>query len=468
MNVDVPSWVPGAVFYQIFPDRFRNGDPSIDPPGVVPWGEAPTRENVFGGDLQGVIDGLGYVRELGCDAIYLNPIFAAGANHKYDTFDYYRIDPAFGSDETFDRLIEAAHAAGVRVVLDGVFNHCGLEFAPFRDVVEKGETSRYRDWFDVYDFPVRVGPAPNYATCGGAHYLPRLNVHDREVERFVREVALHWLERGIDGWRLDVPFEVHTGFWRRFRSAVKARFPEAYLVGEEWRDPRAFLRGDTFDGTTHYQLRGLILDYASKAITGEAFLRALQTLRSGMPAGSEAGMLTLLGCHDTPRVSSELGGDAALVKVALASQFTLPGVPLVYYGDEVGLEGGEDPDCRRTMPWNEAAWDASLREHVQRLIELRKRFACLREGEVVPRYGNDRVACYERVGEGERLLVVLNVSEVARRVRVPVGSDPEGAMRDLVCGGRFEVHGGEVDLGILAARRALVLVSEGRGRWEGL
>ena len=205
----IPGWVPDAVFYQIFPERFRNGDLGNDPPGTEPWGGAPTRENFFGGDLEGVIQGLDYIREMGFNVLYLNPIFKAATNHKYDTHDYFQIDPAFGDDATFDRLIREAHARGVRVVLDGVFNHCGEGFGPFQDVKDRGPESAYLGWFDVYSFPLQTEPHPNYATCGGAYYLPRLNARNPEVEAFVHEVALYWLGRGIDGWRLDVPYEIH-------------------------------------------------------------------------------------------------------------------------------------------------------------------------------------------------------------------------------------------------------------------
>ena len=236
----IPDWVPDAVFYQIFPERFYNGDPSNDPPGTEAWGGVPTRENFFGGDLAGITQKLDYIADLGCNALYLNPIFKAGTNHKYDTHDYFQIDPVFGDDAAFDTLIREAHAKGIRVVLDGVFNHCGDSFASFQDVLEHGVNSPYKDWFDVYAFPIQQEPLPNYATCGGAHYLPRLNAHHPDVEAFIHKVALYWLARGIDGWRLDVPYEVHTDFWRRFRETVKATYPDAYLVAEEWRDPSAF------------------------------------------------------------------------------------------------------------------------------------------------------------------------------------------------------------------------------------
>lgn len=418
-----PPWVADAVFYQVFPDRFRNGDPSIDPPDVVPWETPPDRHRFHGGDLQGLIDALPYVQDLGCTALYLNPIFRAETNHRYDTADYYAIDPRLGDERTFDRLVAAAHRAGIRLVLDGVFNHCGLGFAPFQDVVRNGAASRYRTWFDIYDFPVRVADPANYATCGGASYLPRLNAHDPEVEAFVHDVALHWLGRGIDGWRLDVPYEIHTDFWRRFRRVVKRRHPAAYLVAEEWRDASPFLQGDTFDGATHYELRRLILDFvATRALTGEAFLRALETLVRRLPAGAGASMLTLLGSHDTERALHACGGDVARLEVAFTCLFTMPGAPLVYYGDEIGMTGGNDPACRAAFPWDEARWNASLRDHVRRLIALRKGRESLRRGSIRGIYGNDRVAVYERFVEGERTVVCLDAGDRSRRMELPIGA----------------------------------------------
>lgn len=455
----VPDWVQDAIFYQVFPDRFKNGDPNNDPAGVVGWGARPTRENFFGGDLAGVIEGLSHIEDLGCNAIYLNPIFAAGTNHRYDTHDYLRIDPVLGDDAVFDELVSQAHSRGIRVVLDGVFNHCGLGFAPFQDLVENGPNSRYRRWFDVYDFPMRVEELPNYATCGGAYYLPRLNTTDPEVERFVHEVALHWLARGIDGWRLDVPYEIETGFWRRFRSVVKHVYPDAYLVAEEWRDPSAYLAGDTFDGATDYELRGLILDFlAKRALTGEAFLRGYETLRHRRPNGSSVGMLNILGTHDTARVMTEFRGNEELVKAAFTGLFTLPGAPLIYYGDEVGLEGANDPDCRRAFPWDETAWNSSLRTHVQRLAGMRHRYPCLRRGAVTPAFGNDRVACYVREWSGEVALVILNATELPRDLDMPVPFPAGTRLTDLISGECFQVEEGVIRFEPLQPKSAMILV----------
>jgi glycosidase len=417
-----PAWIRTAVFYQLFPDRFANGDSSLDPPGTVHWDAPPTRTNFFGGDLAGITAKLGYLADMGFNALYLNPIFAAGTNHRYDTADYYRIDPALGDDAAFDALITEAHKRGLRVVLDGVFNHCGLGFGPFVDVCTRGEHSRYRHWFHVYNWPVRHSPEPNYATCGGAHYLPRLNTHNREVEQFIHEVALHWLDHGVDGWRLDVAYEIAPDFWRRFRSAVKARYPEAYLVAEEWRDAGPHIQGDTFDGAMHYELRGLALDFfATNALTGEAFSRALTTLLGRYPEGAVLGMLNSLGTHDTERLHTACGGNEELTALMYVFLFAIPGTPMIYYGDENGMEGQNDPDCRRPMIWDPSRWSSTIRSTITTMIDLRRRRVSLRKGAVRVLWANDRAIAIERASADETTIVILNNSRVERTLEVPLG-----------------------------------------------
>jgi cyclomaltodextrinase len=459
MSMKIPDWVPDAAFYQIFPERFHNGDPRNDPAGTVAWGGMPDRENFFGGDLAGIVEKLDYIAGMGFNALYLNPIFRAGTNHKYDTHDYFAIDPAFGDDAAFDRLVREAHAREMRVVLDGVFNHCGLGFEPFQDLLRKGEGSRYRDWFQAYGYPVITTPVPNYATCGGAHYLPRLNTANPEVEAFVHEVALHWLGRGVDGWRLDVPYEIATDFWRRFRAVVKEAYPDAYLVAEEWRDPAPFLRGDTFDGATHYLLRGLAFDFLIKnALTGEAFSRSLETLWSQLPKGSESGMLTLLGGHDTPRLMTECGGDIDLAILLFTFLLTMPGAPMIYYGDENGMEGADDPDCRRPMVWQESQWQPRLRSAVKRLVETRRRHACLRRGILEAVFASDRVYAYSRSLDGENALVVLNNSLLPRAVTVIAGFPDGTVLEDTLSGRGFAVCHGHLEFAPLEPRTPLVLL----------
>lgn len=419
----LPEWIQDAVFYQIFPDRFQNGDPARDPAGTVPWGHVPDRDNFFGGDLRGIIQQLDYIKDLGANALYLNPIFKAGTNHKYDTHDYFSIDPAFGDDDTFDELVREVHARGMRLILDGVFNHCGDGFAPFRDLLEHGEASQYAAWFTPYAFPLQQTPHPNYGTCGNCAYLPRLNCHNPEVEAFIHQVALYWLNRGIDGWRLDVPYEIHTEFWIRFREVVKTRFPDAYLVAEEWRDPYPLVQGDTFDGAMHYRLRDLAFDFVLKnALTADAFARALHTLRTRVPEAMAPGMLTLLGSHDTPRLLTECGGNVDSAKLLYSLLLTFPGAPLIYYGDENGTEGANDPDCRRAMEWDEQHWNHELRTHVQQLLQLRREQEELRHGDFQVLYAEDRLLVYCRSTVSQTTVILLNNTYVTRSVILPWSS----------------------------------------------
>ena len=269
------------MFYQIFPERFANGDPSNDPPGAVPWDSMPTRENFFGGDLQGILDHIDYVVDLGVTALYLTPVFTARSNHKYDTCDYLSVDPAFGSTDLLRRLVDACHARGLRVVLDAVFNHCGDGFWAFQDVVAHGAASPYAGWFQDVSYPVQSEP-PSYQTCGGAAFLPKLNLANREVRDYLLHVARYWIETcDIDGWRLDVPWKAPFDFWREFRTVVKAAKPDAYIVGETWRDTAHWLAGDTCDGIMNYPLRDCILDYCVRdTMDAEDFAHFAARLRA--------------------------------------------------------------------------------------------------------------------------------------------------------------------------------------------
>ncbi len=352
MTYSAPNWLQDAIFYQIFPERFCNGDAANDPPGAQPWGAAPQRDNFFGGDLQGILDRLPYLRDLGVTALYLTPIFEARTNHKYDTCDYLHIDPAFGDLPLLRRLVQEAHRQGLRVMLDAVFNHCGDGFWAFADLMQHGESSPYKDWFFPQSLPLRQAPA-NYQTCGGAVDLPKLNTANPALRRYLLDAAVYWTrEAGIDGWRLDVPWKVPMDFWREFRQAVKSANPEACIIGEVWRDPQPWLAGDTCDGIMNYPLRDAILDFCVRdAMDAEDFdyftARLRQTYGPAAPF-----QLNLLGSHDTPRLLTLCNGDVERALLAIACQFTLLGAPMVYYGDEVGMEGHNDPDCRRCMVWD--------------------------------------------------------------------------------------------------------------------
>lgn len=451
-----PAWVVDAVFYQIFPDRFCNGDPSNDPAGVEPWGALPTRSNWLGGDLQGIIARLGYLQDLGINALYLNPVFRARTNHRYDTCDYFQVDPILGSNAVLKALVAEAHRRSMRVILDGVFNHCGDGFWAFEDLVARGPASPYADWFHVRSYPISAADQ-SYYTCGGAPYLPKLNLDHPPVQEYILKVACYWLqEAGIDGWRLDVPFKVPFAFWRKFRRMVKAINPDAYLVGEVWREAAPWVQGDIFDGTTNYRLRELILDYvATSVLDAEDFAFEVEMLTQAHGAAAPT-MLNLLGSHDTPRILTVLNGDVNRLLIALTFLMTTTGAPLVYYGDEVGLPGGADPDCRRAMEWDPARWNMRIHRAYRRLIALRHAHPALRRGRTQKLFTFEGVYAYRRVYAGDEVVVILNPRSSLRNVILPLG----GAVvwRDAFTGQEHVAIEGEIRLDCVAAHSFTLLV----------
>ena len=379
----LPAWVQDAVFYQIFPDRFCRSPKYKAVGKFVDWGTHPTRENMFGGNLAGIIEKLDYVASLGVTAIYLCPIFKSNSNHRYHTVDYFEIDPVLGTLKDFDKLVQKAHKLNLRVILDGVFNHCSRGFFQFNSLMELGTNSPYVDWFHVHGWPLHAySGKPNYDCWWGYPALPKFNTDNPDVREYLFSVGEYWMKRGIDGWRLDVPNEIDDdSFWQEFRTRIKAINPEAYIVGEIWDEPSRWLQGDQFDGVMNYPLRKAVLAYLfdEKPIDIEEFAKRLRDAfradRFGVP-------MNLLGSHDTTRMASLPCSNLQRVKLALALLFFLPGAPCIYYGDEIGMLGGKDPDNRRTFPWDklEEGEKKPIFGFVKELIELRKKSKVLREG----------------------------------------------------------------------------------------
>ena len=406
---NTPDWLADAVFYQIFPERFANGDPALDPPGVEPWGAEPTRDNFFGGDLAGITQHLDHIESLGANAIYLTPIFEADTNHRYDAKDYFAIDHRLGDLGAFTTFLEAAHARGIRVVLDAVLNHCGDGHWAFRDVVEKEEDSEYVNWYSVENFPVQAHPEPNYRTCSGCYYLPKWNAYNPEVREHHYRVARYWVEQGIDGWRLDVPYFINDNFWRGFRDVVKGIDEDLYIVAEEWRAPEQWLQGDLADGTMNYTLRDLVLGFvADRTISGEQFADGMNELTDRVPEGARPAMLNLLGSHDTERLVTRHGGDVQATKLSYALLLLAEGAPMIYYGDEVGLEGDNDPGCRGTMPWDERQWNGELLASIRALIARRRSHPAFTRGSQRVLALSDDVVRLDRTLGGETVSVVVN------------------------------------------------------------
>jgi glycosidase len=331
-----------------------------------------------------VIQHFDYLRDLGVNALYFNPIFQATSNHRYNTTDYFRIDPKLGTLEDFKALLDLAHGHDFKVILDGVFNHCGRGFFAFNDVMENREHSPYLDWFHINGFPLDAyadGQAERYLAWWDLKSLPKFNTINPEVRAYLLDVARFWIEQGIDGWRLDVPNEIDDdSFWAEFRALVKSINPQAYLVGEIWTaDPR-WVGPDHFDGLMLYPLRAALIDLlAEQKLTPSGFASEVEAIRTTFPPEYNIAHMLLAGSHDTPRVGT-LSGDSRVTWLMFFLLFGFPGAPVIYYGDEIGLQGGKDPDCRRAFKWDSSQWDQLLRRRIKSLIAIRQRYAALRKG----------------------------------------------------------------------------------------
>jgi neopullulanase len=484
MTIKTPEWVKHAVFYQIFPDRFARSSHANKKRGLTfkPWGTAPEDQGFQGGDLYGVVDKLDYLQELGITAIYLNPIFSSASNHRYHTFDYMQVDPLLGGDDALRKLLDEAHARGMKVVLDGVFNHASRGFWPFHHILETGGNSPYIDWFFIKDWPLRPyssdkkNPA-NYAAWWNLPALPKLNTDNPGVRDYLMGVARHWLEFGIDGWRLDVPEEINDdSFWQEFRRVVKGVNPNAYICGEIWGEATRWLRGDQFDAVMNYIFtwttmsffggKTLRSDYRKahlrlKPLTVQTFAEKIDHMYSLYDWEVNYAQLNLLDSHDTGRALWIMGEDKTALKLCVLFQMTMPGAPCIYYGDEIGMSGGDDPHCRAAFPWYaEGSWDADLLAFYRRATALRHRYPALRVGTFQTLYATRNVYSYQRKLADQEVVVLFNISNQAKSVRLPVPDITSQSLVEVWPGSDnvYTVKQGKLSIKI-PAREGVVLVS---------
>lgn len=377
---DAPAWARSAVFYQIFPDRFCRTSAQED--DLEPWDSPPTSTGFKGGSLRGITSKLDYLKQLGIDALWLNPLFCSPSNHRYDTTDFYTIDPRLGTIRDLHELTHEAHVRGMRVILDGVFNHVSEEHPFFQDVVRNGQASPYWSWFKIRRWPIEERNDTYYSAWWGHGHLPELDLMNPDVQTYFLEVGTHWIhEADIDGWRLDVAGEVPLAFWQEFRIAVRDAKPDAYLLAEVWGDARPFIQGDSFDATMNYPFRRAVLEFLRGRIDAYACATHLNRLYYRLPKEVADVQYNLLGSHDVSRIRHDLGGDTKLVELAFAIQFAYPGIAALYYGDELGLGGGGDPGCRKAYRWEQPV-EADLRDVVQRLASMRQHEPILKIGNV--------------------------------------------------------------------------------------
>ncbi|NET33185.1 MAG: DUF3459 domain-containing protein, partial [Cyanothece sp. SIO1E1] len=432
MQIQTPTWVKNAVFYQIFPDRFAKSiqlqkHPAMDV-RLEAWAAPPTSQGYKGGDLWGVIEQLDYLQDLGINAIYFTPIFQSACNHRYHTHDYYQVDPLLGGNEAFFKLLKAAHQRHIKVVLDGVFNHASRGFFFFNDILENGPNSPWLDWFKIKRWPLSAydGKLPaNYVSWVNNRALPQFNHDNPAVREYIMRIGEHWIEAGIDGWRLDVPAEVKTaGFWQEFRTRVKAINPEAYIVGEIWTDARQWLDGTQFDGVMNYLFTGPTMAFTAgdrvqmkyveqpdyypyPPLDAAGYAAKIQQLLELYPWEIQLTQLNLLASHDTARLLTIAGGDQASVELATLLLLTFPGAPSIYYGDEVGLPGGFDPDSRRSFP-AKTQWNQALLQLHRQLIALRRGHPALCVGHYHVLLTQGEVYVFARTLPEAELIIAVN------------------------------------------------------------
>lgn len=497
-----PSWVKQQIFYQIFPDRFANGNPEISvtsgeyflhgelkPALAKTWDEAVSphgktgASEFYGGDLKGIRDKLDYLQQLGVTSLYLNPIFTAPSNHKYDTSDYFAIDPHLGTNQEFADFVADLHQRGMKIVLDAVYNHTSLNH-PWFDRFGKREdglgawqnpNSPYRDFYQF------EGDSENYVGWNGIASLPKLNFLNERVRDYFyhseQAVIKHWLRPPyqIDGWRFDVIHMLGEGkgavnnahYVKAFREAAKSVNPDCYVLGEHFFEASNWLQGEQEDGAMNYYgfahpvrafFAGLDISFDPCELTAEDFVAWLMEAMAKVPWQNQLSQLNQLDSHDTMRFLTMLRGDEQSLRNALIMLFCWVGVPCLYYGTEVRLEGGHDPDNRRTFPWQRLNSETEMREFIQTLTHFRQQSNALQQGSVHWLYAKQKAFAFARFIGDERVICAINQNEASAMMELPLWqlAIDRGSFSDLLTNQSMQVIEGKLQLA-LAGKSAVIL-----------
>ena len=455
----IPDWVYGSVMYQVFPERFANGRSEINPENTVEWGSVPTRLDFQGGDLYGVIDKLDYIESLGVNILYLNPIFLSGSTHKYDSWDHFKVDPTLGGDDGLRDLISNCHDRNIKVILDCSLNHVHPRHFAFQDIVKNGENSEYKNWFTIFDYPVRLihrphlyantykvgwdgneeeykrylektfdetkvpvevrdddGPIvePSYKAWWGVPDMPKVNFESKEARQWALDVTKHWIENfDIDGWRMDVAKELDFSFWKEFRDIAHKANKDTLLISEIFGDTSQWLQGDRFDGTMNYSFREAMTDYfATKRINNKEFADSLANLYSMYSFEALSSCQNLLSSHDVKRFLNRCGNEEDGILGAIFLQATFPGIAGIYYGDEIGLGGADDPFNREPFPWHsEESWNSTILDYTIKLMNIKKSSSIFKYGRFELLDDNEQFVAFRRILKDESMLCIINRSK---------------------------------------------------------
>lgn len=419
----IPDWVHDAVVYNIFPDSFASAKGEISQKAAYSVYDGQPIRSLLGGTINGIRENLSYIADLGCNCIYLNPLFVANSYHKYDIIDYMHIDPLRGTDEEFRCLVREAHSRGMRVIIDGVFNHISWQHPFFRDVLEKGKDSKYYDWF--YELPEHPqfpspGQEADYLCFAYVPEMPKTNTANPELREYFCGIGAYWVrEFNVDGWRLDVANEVDDSFLRAFRETVKREKRDALIIGEVWENALHYFNGCLLDSAMNYDFRRFCNQFmAERCIDAAEFDTRISSLLMRCQQQGLSAQLNLLDSHDVSRFLTLCDGDRERMQLAVLFQMTFPGMPGVFYGDEKGLDGRSEPEYRRPMEFERTD---ELEQVYRRFITLRKEHTALRRGSFRTVFTEGMAYGYELCCEEETIGVYLNAG--SESVIIPAGGD---------------------------------------------
>src|SRR5690625_236510 len=428
-----PKWVKDTVWYHIFPDRFFTNKPKLN------WNnKIVNNHEIYGGDLNGIKSKLPYLKNLGVTGIYLTPIFESNTAHKYDTINYFNIDPSFGTNEDFKKLVEEAHKVNIKIMLDGVFNHSGYLHPFFQDVMKKGEKSKYKDSFHILNFPLIDYKEKdtylklkddssrfdlNFRTFAYTPHMPKWNTHNKYTKEHLLDVVSYWIkEYDIDGWRLDVSNEISHDFLREIKKTARNLKKDIYILGENWDESIPWLMGDQMDAVMNYNLTTPMWDYLEHKISLKEFKNEVNHYLATTPKSVINNMFNLIDSHDTIRILNRLNKNVDRVKLAYLFMFLSSGAPTIYYGGEVLLEGEHDPQNRLPMNFNPNNKEKEFKQFIEKLIYLRNKYNSFKTPDY--KFIESDILSFIKLSNDEELLVLINNNDENKSYKFTNNNSP--------------------------------------------